>query len=322
LPSVSISVKLTLLADRRYSVQYNARWPRKLHFFIMARKKRRFEQLQQAAATPKEKQVYINPLHEKVVPKIEEAGKVFEGKSRQILYAAAAVLVLGILVALWFNYSKRTEAAAQTALGKAIETSQAQINEAGPLAGSTQKSFKSEKERAEAAISEFEAVANNYGGAVAEKAKYFIAVNRLFVDRAAAISELESISQTNSPSGKMAKFALAQTRIADGRYDDAVTLLRELDSLDDPIVSKETIKFELAKVLEKQGKTDEAADIYFEIAKAASELKDADGKPKLFSDSATEAKKRLEEIAPDRAKEIVEPTPENPFGGMPGISLQ
>jgi predicted negative regulator of RcsB-dependent stress response len=142
------------------------------------------------------------------------------------------------------------------------------------------------------------------------------------VDRATAITELEALSQSNSPTGRLAKFALAQTRIADGRYDEAVALLRELDSLDDPIVAKETVKFELAKVLEKQGKTGEAADVYFEIAKAASELKDAEGKPRLFSDAATEAKKRLEEIAPERAKEIVEPTPENPFGGMPGISLQ
>lgn len=288
----------------------------------MARKKRRFVQLQQAASTPKEKQVYVNPLQEKVVPKIEEAGKVFEGKGRQILYLAGALAVLGIVVALWFNYSKRTEAAAQTALGKAIETSEAQISEAGPLAGSTQKTFKSEKERAEAAIAEFEAIVNNYSGSVAEKAKYFIAVNRLFVDRASAIAELEALSQSNSPTGKLSKFALAQTRTADGRYEDAVALLRELDSMDDPIVAKETIKFELAKVLEKQGKTVEAADVYFEIAKAASELKDAEGKPRLFSDAATEAKKRLEEIAPERAKEIVEPTPENPFGGMPGISLQ
>lgn len=288
----------------------------------MARKKRRFEQLQQAVSTPKEKQVYINPLHEKVVPKIEEAGKVFEGKGRQILYLAAAVAVAGILVALWFNYNKRNEAAAQTALGKAIETSEAQISEAGPLAGSNQKTFKSEKERAEAAIAEFEAIVNKFSGPIAEKAKYFIAVNRLFVDRAAAIAELESLSQSGSPTGRLSKFALAQTRIADERYDDAVALLRELDSMDDPVVAKETVKFELARVLEKQGKVGEAAEIYFEIAKAASEFKDAEGKPRSFSDAATEAKKRLEEIAPERAKEIVEPTPENPFGGMPGISLQ
>jgi hypothetical protein len=288
----------------------------------MARKKRRFEQLEAAAATPKPKQVYINPLHEKVVPKIEEAGKVFEGRGRQMLYGLAALVVLAILIALWFNYSRRAEGAAQTALGKAIETSQAQINEAGPLAGSPQKSFKSEKERAEAAIVEFENVATKHGGSVGEVAKYFIAVNRLYVDRAAAIAELETISQSNSPSGKMAKFALAQTRIADGVYDQAVVLLRELLDADDPVVAKDSIRFELAKVLEKQDKAGEAADIYFEIAKAASELKDAEGKPRPFGEAAAESKKRLEEIAPDRAKEIVEPAPENPLGGMPGISLQ
>lgn len=283
----------------------------------MARKKRRFEQLEAAAATPKEKVIYVNPVQQKVGERLEDVGKKFEGKGRTILYGIGALIVIGILIVLFWSWNKRTDAAAQTALGKAIETSQALISETGPPAGSLQKSFKTEKERAEAAISEFQAVADKFGGSVAEKARYFIAVNRLDIDRAAGIQELESIAGGSSDAGKMAKFALAQTRVADNRLDDAAALYQELLAMQDPIVAKETINFELASIFEKQGKTQEATDIYFNIAKSASEAKDLDGNPARLTPTATEAKKKLGELDPERAKEIPEPTPTSPFGGLP-----
>jgi len=280
----------------------------------MARKKRRFEQLEAAAATPKEKTIYVNPLQEKVGERLDVAGKKLEGKGKTILYGIGAAIVVGILILLFMNWNKRSEAAAQTALGKAIETSQATISETGTPAGSNQKSFKTEKERSEAAIVEFQAVADKFGGDVAEKAKYFIAVNRLDVDRAAALQELEAIAGNNSDAGKMAKFALAQTRVADGRHDEAVALYNELIAMDNPIYAKDTLNVELAGILEKQGKKQEAADIYFNVVKSASEVKDLDGNAARLTQSATEAKKKLQEIDPDRAKEIPEPTPSTPFG--------
>lgn len=283
----------------------------------MARKKRRFEQLEAAAATPKEKKKYTNPLQEQVSERLEDAGKKLEGRGKTILYGVAALVVLGILVMVFLNWNNRTEAAAQTALGKAIETSQAQISETGTPAGSTQKTYKTEKERAEAAIAEFQIVVEKFGGAVADKAKYFIAVNRLHVDRPAGIAELEAIATSNSPSGNMAKFALAQTRTDADRLDEAVTLYQEILATGDPLLAKDTINLEIAKIYEKQDKKQEAADLYFNIAKPASEAKDLDGKPVRMSETATTAKEKLEELDPERAKEIVVPAPEMPMGGAP-----
>ncbi|MBO0200738.1 hypothetical protein, partial [Vibrio alginolyticus] len=93
------------------------------------------------------------------------------------------------------SYSNRSNAAAQAALAKAIEISNSPISDNPPPAGSTQKTFKTEKERAEAAIVEFQKVVDTYGGKVGEKAKYFIAINKLSIDRPAAISELETLSK-------------------------------------------------------------------------------------------------------------------------------
>ncbi len=77
----------------------------------MARK-RRFEQLQAAAATPTEKKIYVNPLQEKVDHRLEDVGKKLEGKGKTILYGVGAVVVVAILVFLFMRWSRGSEGAA------------------------------------------------------------------------------------------------------------------------------------------------------------------------------------------------------------------
>ena len=282
----------------------------------MASKKRRFEQLQAAAATPQQKKTYVDPFQQQVVPRLETVEKKLEGKGKTILYAVGLIAVLIIAGVLVLRWTRGSSAAAQAALGKAIETSQAQISETGPLAGApaTARTFKTEKERADAAIAEFQAVVDKHGGSVGEKAKYFIAVNKLNVDRPAAVQELEGLSRSGGEVGTLAKFALAQTRADDNRLDEALTLYNELVAMSDPVIAKETINFQIARIYEKQGKKAEALALYFDLAKAAAEAKDSEGKPLPPTQTATEAKQKVKEIDPEKAKEIPEPTPASPFG--------
>jgi len=282
----------------------------------MARKKRRFEQLEAAAATaePKDKKRYQDVFQERVGAKLEDAGKKIEGQGRNVLYGLAALVVLIILVSIFYAWNRRSNSAAQMALGKAIETSQALVSASPQPAGSTTKTFKTDKDRAQAAVDEFQAVADKFGGAVGEKAKYLAALNKLTIDRSAATSELDSLAASNDEVGKLAKFALAQVKAEDGKADEAIALYQQLMGMDDPVISKETINFNLAELLEKQDKKQEAADIFFNIAKAASEAKDADGKPVPQSQTAREAKDKLTALDPERAKTVEEPKPDNPFG--------
>ena len=285
----------------------------------MARKKRQVpEQFKMPVQTAdKPKTVYQDEFQSGVSQKVEDFGRKFEGKGRNLLYGLAALAVLAVLVGIFFAWNRRSEAAAQTALGKAIETSQAQVSDTPAPAGSTAKIFKTDRERSETAINEFQAVVDKFGGAVEDKAKYFIAVNRLKLDRAAGLQELEPLSKSGGEIGTLSKFAIAQTKAGDGKFDEAVALYNELIGLSNPILSKDTLNFELAQIYQKQGKTTEAADIYYNIAKTASEAKGLDDKPVPMSQTAREAKDKLEEINPERAKEIIEPAPESPFGGMP-----
>lgn len=273
----------------------------------MTRKKR----ISTATVAPeidaKNKPRYQDSFQQNFGKKVEHVGNQLEGYKKNILYGAAALAVLAVIVGIFYTWNLRSKAAAQTALGKAIETSEVAVTNIPVPAGSTGRSFKSARERSEAAIGEFQAVATQYGGDVGEKAKYFTAVNRLITDRPAGVAELETLSKSSDDVGKLAKFALAQTRADDGKPDEAVALYQELLTTSDPIVARDTINFSIANIYEKQGKKQEAVDILFNLVKSASEAKDLDGKAATMSPAAQAAKDKLKELAPEKAKEIPEP---------------
>jgi len=277
----------------------------------MARKKRRFEQAPSAAAQPKESVRYEDPFQRTVGKRIEDTAGIFEGQGRNILYGIAAVVVLGLVIWIIYSYTGRTSAEAQTALGKAIETSQAPVTETPP-AGSTQRTYKTMGERSEAAIAEFQAVADKFGGSVGEKAKYFVATNRLLIDRPTGIQELELLSRTSGEVGTLSKFALAQALAVDGRTDEAIALYQELTNSSNPVVDRETVQYELASLYEKQGRKDDAVNTLFTLVKTASEAKDLEGKSVPLTATAQEAKDKLKALDAEKAKEV--PEPETPGG--------
>lgn len=283
----------------------------------MARKKRKISAVAPLPTEDKPKTQYKDSFQKDFGKKVEDFLQQFEGQGKNILYGIAALCVLGVIVLIIYNWSGRTQAAGQTALGKAMETSQALITTQDPIPGSTQKTFKTEKERAEASVAAFQAVAEKYSGDIGEKAKYFAAVNRLALDRETAIGELVTLAKSNDEVGKMSRFALAQAYEVEGKFDLAAGLYDELATFDDTIVAKETVNFARAGVYEKQDKKQEATDIYYSIAKAANDAKDPEGNPITMSSTAQKALDKLTELDPERAKEIVPAAPDSPFGSLP-----
>ena len=283
----------------------------------MARKRRTLDQAPVPASGAAKTAVrYEDPFQRAVGKRVEDAAGIFEGQGRNILYGIAAAVVLGLVIWIIYSWSGRTSAEAQTALGKAIETSQAPISETPAVAGSNQRTFKTIRERSEAAIGEFQVIADKFGGPAGEKAKYFIAINRLLIDRPAGTQELEALVSGSGEVGSLAKFALAQVKADDGKTDDAIKLYQELASASDPVIAKETVQLELAKQYEKAGRKDEAVSVLFDLVKNASEAKDLDGKAVTLTQTAQRAKDKLKALDPEKAKEIPEPAPESP-GGLP-----
>lgn len=243
---------------------------------------------------------------------LDRLGNSLEGKGRTILYGFGGVLLVGLLVVVLFKWNARKGDEAREALGRGIDISTATISTT-PASGSSGITFPSEQDRARSAIAEFEKVAAKYGDPYRSEARYFIATNRLAIDREKGISEL-SAAANEGPSevSTLAKFALAQAKESDGKLDEAAQIYTGIAKLNSLAVSPETANLRLAKVYEKQGKKKEATDLLFNLVDASRKAKGKDNKPLPASSAAREAAAELQKLDPDRYAQL---PPESPILG-------
>ncbi len=240
---------------------------------------------------------------------LDRLGTLLEGRGRTVLYGLAGLLVIGLGILVFVKWSNRKNDEAKQALGRAITISAAAVTQSPPP-GSTQMTFSTDRERALRAIDEFEKVAAKYGDPYRSESRYFIAANRLSIDRPKGMSELADLSNSSiAEVAALSKFALGQANESDGKLDDAARLYTELARLNNPAVNAETANLRLAKVYEKQGKKKEAVDLLFSIVDGARKAKDSDNKPLPQSSAAREAGEELQKLDPDRYAQL---PPESP----------
>ena len=252
----------------------------------------------------------------------DTAGRIFdrvgdrlEGQGRAILYGLAALVLLGVLVGLYVKWSGRKADEARRALGRAIAISIAPVATASPAPGAPTPEYSNEQDRAQKAIAEFEKVAGKYGDPYQTEARYFIGTNLLYVDREKGINVLSEVSKSSvAEAATLAKFALAQAKQEDGKYDEAAKLYSELSAQTNAVVTPEVANLHLALVYEKQGKKAEAVDILFNIVDASRKAKDPDGTPVSPSTAAREAAEKLQKLDADRYAKL---TPEAPSSNSP-----
>ena len=235
---------------------------------------------------------------------LDQLGNALEGKGRTILYGLGGLLVLVVLVVGLVKWNARKSDEARQALGRAIDITTATISTT-PTAGSASITFTSAQERSKRAIEEFEKVAAKYGDPYRAEARYFIAANRLTIDRQKGMSELSEVSGSSVPEvAALAKFALAQANESDGKLDEAAQMYADLAKLNSSTVTPETANLRIAKVYEKQGKKKEAADILFSLVDASRKAKGKDDKPLPASSAAREAATELQKLDPDRFAQL------------------
>lgn len=244
---------------------------------------------------------------------LDRLGNRLEGKGRSILYGIIALIVVGVLVGLWWNWSQRKSDEARRALGRAITIAAAPISATSPP-NSTGPSFTSEQDRARKAIEEFQKVADKYGDPYRTEAKYFIATNLLYLEREKAVGELAELSKSSlNEVATLSRFALAQAKEGDGKYDEAAQLYSEIARPNSVVVTPETANLRLAVVYIKQNKKKEAADLLFNLVDAARKAKDTDGTLLPQSAAAREAATELQKLDPVRYAQL---PPESPGAGL------
>lgn len=252
----------------------------------------------------------------------DAAGRIFdrvgdrlEGRGKAILYVLGGIVLVAVLLGVYLKWSNRRAEEARRALGKGIEIATAPVATASPLPGAPTPAYSSEQERAQRAIEVFQQVANKYGDPYKTEARYFIGTNLLSIDRNKAMTELAEVSKSSVvEAATLAKFALAQAKEADGKYDEAAKLYSELAAQNGAIVTSDSANLRLAAVYEKQGRKKEAVDLLFNIVEASRRAKDADGLPLSPSSAAREASEKLQKLDADRYAKL---TPEAPGGDLP-----
>jgi tetratricopeptide (TPR) repeat protein len=239
----------------------------------------------------------------------DRLGNLLEGRGRTILYVLGGLLLAGLLTIFFVKWSNRKSDEARQALGRAITISRAAVSTT-PIPGSNEPTFATDKERAQRAIEEFEKVAAKYGDPYKSESRYFIASNRLVLDRQKGMSELAELGNSSVEEvAALSKFALAQANDSDGKLDEAARLYSELAKLNSPTVTAETANLRLAKVYEKQGKKKEAADLLFNIVDGSRKAKGKDNQPLPQSSAAREAADELQKLDPDRYAQLPPETP-------------
>jgi hypothetical protein len=230
------------------------------------------------------------------------------GRGRQILYIVLAVVVVAAAGYGIYRWWHKKSQEAEAAMGRAIAIARAEINP-NPPATSKDPVFPTEEARAQRTIEEFQKVAAKYGDPYRSEAKLFIARSLLVTDHDKGVAELQSLSTGSGETAVLAKFALAQAKESDGKLDEAAALYSEIAKMNAKIVSAESANLRLAKVYEKQGKNKEAADLLFNLVSAARAAKDKDGKPIPESAASRDATQELLKLDPERHKQLPAPPP-------------
>ncbi|MGB9177856.1 MAG: tetratricopeptide repeat protein [Pyrinomonadaceae bacterium] len=245
----------------------------------------------------------------------DRLGDMLAGKGRLVLYIIGGVVLAALLAGLWSWRSAKKADEARRALGRAIEIASTPIIP-NLVPGSTMASYPDENTRAQRAVEEFQKVADKYGDPYRSNARYLMATNLLKLDRTKALAELDSLSKSGEQDiATLSKFALAQAKEEDGKLDEAASLYKELAGQGSTIITPETANLRLASVYEKQGKKKEAADLLYPIVENARKAKDADGKPAPQSEASRNAAEKLEKLDPDRFAKL----PPEPSMGNLGI---
>lgn len=189
-------------------------------------------------------------------------------RSGVVRWAIAAVVVLAVIIGAAVYWNMRT-AAADTALGAALDTYDAAL--AAPGAPAENGVYTTAADRSRAANKQFSAVAQQYGmlpeGA---KAHYFAGITYEDLGQtASAETELKAaVGSWDRNLSNLAKLALAGLYRQTARDPQAIDLYNELVAKPSETVSASTAQLDLADLYAAEGKQDQARALWAKVKDA------------------------------------------------------
>ncbi|HWX54604.1 MAG TPA: tetratricopeptide repeat protein [Verrucomicrobiae bacterium] len=200
----------------------------------------------------------------------EDAAHWAGGHRSTVLWVVGILVVLaGAGVALFAWHARQTEQA-NLALGKALQTANAQLRPPGtPAPEAPAKSFTSAAERGKAAEKEFKEIADKFPWTETGKIAAYLEGTAAIQagDDKAAEEQLKTVAADRDKDvASLAKLALANFYRSSNRQADADKIYRDLIDHPSKTVSKEQVQLEMAEMYESTN-PQQAAGIYQQIQK-------------------------------------------------------
>ncbi len=227
-----------------------------------------------------------------------------KGRTQPILKWGTIIAVLLVVAAIVWIFISRRESNAREALAEAFRYHDAMV--ANPIPAGVKKIvFTTDEEKDRKSYEFFTKAANDYPSFNGEIGRFYAAMHQLKFEPEKAEVTLRDLAQKDNDIGAQARFALASRFEAVGKFDEAIAEYKKLR--EKPLnLPTQVIDCNIANIYEKQGKTQEAIDLYFGVA----------NNPEWRSAQVgVRAGNRLSILSPEKFAMLPEQKESNMFGG-------
>ena len=191
----------------------------------------------------------------------------FEERRSQVLTTVAAIVVIGGAAIGWFAWRGHVDSRAHALLAEAVAVDETPVGIASnPANPTTGPRFASMKEKREASLAKYKAVADRYPGtdaglfALCREASTYLAMGK--TAEAIAAYQQAATRDPNGFYGRMARLGLAEAHANAHQYDQAITAYKDLSQRKDDGLPIDGILMELGRTYLDAGKPAEAQQTF------------------------------------------------------------
>jgi TolA-binding protein len=196
-----------------------------------------------------------------------QARQTMEGRRREVTAGIVAAAVIAAVAIGYLAWRERVQSRAHALLAEALSVQTARVGPpAAPGTPSPSLSFPTERERAQAALTKFKAVADAYPSTDAGIfARYQEGAAEMTLHNpAAATAAYQEVIQRagNGIYGQMARLGLAEAQARGGQYDQAINTYKEMSQRKDGPLPIDAILMQLGRTYLDAGKRAEAQQTF------------------------------------------------------------
>jgi TolA-binding protein len=196
-----------------------------------------------------------------------QARETMEARRREVTAAIAVAVVVAVAAIGYLAWRERVQSRAHALLAEALSVQTARVGPpAAPGTPSPSLSFPTERERAQAALTKFKAVADAYpstDAGIFARYQEGVADMTLHNPAPAAAAYQEVIQRAgNGIYGQMARLGLAEAQARGGQYDQAINTYKEMSQRKDGPLPIDAILMQLGRTYLDAGKRAEAQQTF------------------------------------------------------------